>query len=315
MSCSDYPALAVLGPTGSDKTRLSMALALRFGGEIVSCDALQVYRGMDIGTAKASPAERAAVPHYLLNLREPGENFSAGDYMRLGRLALGAISERDRIPLVAGGTGFYFRALVDGLFQGPGRSEGVRARLRRIVERRGSASLHRVLGRVDPEAARRIAPGDAARVLRACEVWFVSGRPLTWWQQQPCDSLSGYRWLKLGIAWPRPALYERIDARVVEMFDRGFVEEVRALLSRYPRDCHAFKAIGYRQVARHLDGEISLAEAIHEMQKESRHYAKRQLTWFRSLPDIRWLDAARGWTEVEAEALNLAGSHLDNVVF
>lgn len=174
--------------------------------------------------------------------------------------------------------------------------------MRRIVERKGTAYLHRALARVDPEGAKRIAPADLSRIIRACEVYLLTGRPMSFWHEQPADPLEGFRWLKLAIQWPRPVLYERINARVEEMFKKGFVEEVRDLIERFPMDCQAFKAIGYRQIAHYLEGKMSQEEAIEEIQRESRRYAKRQLTWFRSDPEFVWVDAAPGEENILTQA-------------
>ncbi len=290
MDSNDSPAVAILGPTGSGKSWLGTALARQFHGEIVSCDALQVYRGMDIGTAKASAAERESLAHHMVDVRDPGEDFSAGDYQRLGRQALCEICARQRVPFVVGGTGFYFRALTEGFFEGPGRSEWLRARMRRIVQRRGPRGLHAALRNVDPSSAARIAPTDASRVVRAYEIYMVTGKTMSWWQQQPREGLQGFRWFKLALSWPRGILYQRINRRVDEMFAGGFVDEVRSLLARHPRDCHAFQAIGYRQIAEYLDGNCSREDAIESTKMESRRYAKRQLTWFRAQKDIGWLE-------------------------
>jgi len=311
MASTDYPAIAVLGPTGSGKSRLGMELALQFQGEIVSCDALQVYRGMDIGTAKASAQERSVLAHHMLDLREPGDDFSAGDYQRLAREALCTIRDRKRIPVVVGGTGLYFRALTEGFFQGPGRSLWLRARMRRIVERGGPKRLHAALRNVDPQAAARIPPADASRIIRAYEVYLVTGKTMSWWQQQPTEVLRGFRWLKLGIAWPREILYQRINRRVDEMFAGGFVEEVRRLQSGYPRHCHSFKAIGYRQIADFLDGKCSLESAVADTRLQSRHYAKRQLTWFRTKEDLVWLEGAPDWEMLKKRSEQLAAGFLD----
>ncbi len=305
-----YPAMAILGPTGSGKSGLALALALRFGGEIVGCDAFQVYRGMDIGTAKPTASERAAVPHHLIDVREPDELFSAGDYQDLGRAAVREIRARARIPVVVGGTGFYFRALTDGLFEGPGRSEEWRSRLRRIADRGGAGKLHHALRRVDPASAARIAAADSDRIVRAYEVYLSTGKSISWWQARPASPLQGYRWLKLAIAWPRPALYGRIDARVNAMFESGLVSETASLLRKFSRGCQAFKAIGYRQLAACLDGRIGLEEAMEETRRESRRYAKRQLTWFRSDPTIRWLAGEAGEAALAGEASSLVEAFL-----
>ncbi len=291
---SSYPAVAVVGPTASGKSSVAVALAERFGGEIIACDALQVYRRMDIGTAKPGASERDRVPHHMLDLRDPSEDFSAGDYLRLGREALMSVRGRNRIPIVVGGTGFYLRALIDGLFEGPGRSDNLRARMRSIIERRGPETIHRALKRVDPVAAARLAPADAERNIRSYEIYLLTGRTMSWWQSRPKDKLTGFRWLRLGLDWPREQLYARIDRRVEEMFQLGFVNEVRSLTEDFPRACHAFKAIGYRQTIAYIDGRWSLEAAIEDTQRESRRYAKRQMTWFRSDREVIWLGAGRG---------------------
>ncbi len=286
----EYPGIAILGPTASGKSQLGITLALRFQGEIVSCDALQVYRGMNIGTAKVTAAERTLVRHHMLDLRDPGEDFSAGDYQRLAREALNEIRNCSSLPFIVGGTGFYLKALIDGLFEGPSRSEELRTRMRKIISRRSSKILHRALRRVDPQSADRIAENDSERIIRAYEVYLTTGKSISLWQQQPRDALQGYRWLKLGIDIPRQLLYERINRRVEEMFKNGLPAEVENLLKSFPRTSQAFKAIGYRQTAEYLEGKLTLVQAIEAAQMESRRYAKRQITWFRSIPDILWLD-------------------------
>ncbi len=302
MPPSGYPAVIIAGPTCSGKSALAQALAIHFNGEIISCDALQVYRGMDIGTAKPTSMERESIPHYMIDLRAPSEDFSAGEYQRLGRESLDAIRKRGQLPLVVGGTGFYLQALLQGLFEGPGRSEPLRERMNRIAGHRGSATLHHALARVDQASAIRISPSDIARIVRAYEIYLLTGKPMSWWQKQRTDRLQDFRWLKLGIAWPRETLYRRIEARVDQMFEMGFVDEVRMLLQHYPDSCHAFKAIGYRQVAEFLRGDSTFAQAIEETKRESRRYAKRQLTWFRRDPEILWLDAARGENDLLPQA-------------
>jgi tRNA dimethylallyltransferase len=290
----NHPAIAVIGPTASGKSDLALALADRYRGEIVVCDALQVYRHMDIGTAKPGAEIRARIPHHMLDLRDPCVDFSAGDYQRLGRRVLDEIKSRCRTPFVVGGTGFYLKALIEGLFVGPGRSEVLRKRMRNIVAKRGPETIHRALCRIDPETATKLAPADAERNIRAYEIYLLTGRTMSWWQARPKDSLPGFRWLKLGILWPRAQLCARIDQRVEEMFRQGFTAEVDALMKEFPRECHAFKAIGYRQIARYLEGMWSLESAMEDTKRESRRYAKRQTTWFRSEREIVWLDATLG---------------------
>jgi tRNA dimethylallyltransferase len=257
---------------------------------------------MDIGTAKVTPEEKARVRHHMLDLREPGEDFSAGDYQKLAREALDEIRSCGALPFIIGGTGFYLKALIDGLFQGPGRSEELRARMRKIISRRGSRTIHRALKRIDPNSADRIAENDLERVIRAYEVYLISGKSISSWQQEPRDSLKGYRWLKLGINVPRQLLYERINRRVEEMFKIGLPEEVDNLLKSFPRTSQAFKAIGYSQTAEYLEGKLTLSQAIDATQMESRRYAKRQLTWFRSDTDIVWLDGRLKAEELLLEA-------------
>jgi tRNA dimethylallyltransferase len=308
-----YPALAILGATGSGKTQLAISLAQQFHGEVISCDALQVYRGMDIGTAKPGNEEQRGIRHHLLDIRNPDEDFSAGEYQRRARQALDEIRNRKHLPVVVGGTGFYFRALTRGLFDGPGRSEELRARMSAIIARGGGPRVYRALQRVDPKAAARISPADSSRTIRAYEVYLATGKPISWWQDQESPSLSDFRWLRLGPNWPRPALYERINRRVDKMFQAGLVAEVEKLLEHYSRTAHAFKAIGYRQVVEYLEGKRSLDDAVEDIKRESRRYAKRQTTWFRSDAEIRWLAADRDFEVVLDEAAEMTRSFLEAV--
>jgi len=308
----EIPGTVILGPTASGKTRLALALAMEFGGEIVSCDALQVYRYMDIGTAKASKSEQERVRHHMLDVQDPDQEFSAGDYQRMARTAIRGVHGRGHVPFVAGGTGFYLRALIDGLFEGPGRSEELRARMRNIIRKRGPAVLHRALMKVDPLSAARIALNDAERIIRAYEVHLLTGKNMTCWQLQPRNAFTGYRWLKIGIATPRELLYRRIDQRVDEMFLGGLLEEVQQLLQRFPKSAQGFKAIGYRQAVAYLDGILPLADAIEETKKDSRHYAKRQLTWFRADKSIVWLDGQLEPEELQSKAAALISDWLND---
>jgi tRNA dimethylallyltransferase len=307
---NENPGIVILGPTASGKSRLALALALQFRGEIVSCDAFQVYKHMNIGTAKVSPAEQEQVRHHMLDVLDPDRDFSAGDYQRLARQAICDIRERGFLPFVAGGTGFYLRALIEGLFEGPARVEELRVRMRRIINRKGSKVLHRALQRIDPQCAARIADTDAERIIRAYEVYLATGKSMHWWQQQPRDAFQGYRWLKIGIDIPREQLYQRINQRVEEMFGKGLLEETRELLRQFPKSSQAFKAIGYRQAAACVEGSLPLDQAIEETKKESRHYAKRQMTWFRSVPDIVWLDGQLDSAELQQEAARLVANFL-----
>jgi tRNA dimethylallyltransferase len=306
----EIPGIVILGPTASGKTNLALDLAPLFRGEIVSCDALQVYRYMDVGTAKASKAEQELVRHHMLDVQDPDRDFSAGDYQKRAREAIQGIHARGHVPFVVGGTGFYLRALIDGLFEGPGRSDDLRMRMREIIRRRNAAILHRRLQKVDPASAARIAPADSERIIRAYEVYLATGKTMTWWQQQAREAFVGYRWLKLGIEIPREELYARINRRVETMFQGGLLEEVQALLRRFPQDAHAFKAIGYRQAVSYLKGNLTMAQAIEETQKQSRHYAKRQLTWFRSDREIHWLNGQQNSADLRESVIHLISNWL-----
>lgn len=284
------PLLVVLlGPTGSGKTTLSLALARTFSGEIISCDSVAVYRGMEIGTAKPTPGERLAVPHHLIDILPPDQPFTAGDYSRRAREILKEITARHRLPIVTGGTGLYLRALLDGLFQGPQRSEELRGRLRAGAGRHAPGWLHRVLRRLDLAAAALIHPNDQPKLIRAIEVCLTARRPMTTAWQDGRNPLAGYRILRLGLDPPRPELYARLNARAADMFSQGLLEETSALLAQYSESPRAFDSLGYRQARAVLRGELSEAAAIAATQQAHRNYAKRQLTWFRREPGVHWL--------------------------
>jgi len=299
---NEYPGIIIVGPTASGKSRMGTSLALRFHGEIISCDALQLYRHMDIGTAKVAAYDRDRVPHHMLDILDPTEEFSAGAFQDLARKALEGIRASGNTPFVVGGTGFYLRAFLEGLFDGPARDETLRVRMQKIIERRGTKSLHRVLKRIDPLSASRIEEADGERIIRAYEIYLLSGRSMSWWQQQPRNALQGYRWLKIGIHILRAELYERIDRRVEEMFQSDFVEEVQALLALYPKNSPALKAIGYRQIVDCLDGKHSMEQAIEDTKTESRRYAKRQMTWFRQDPGVQWIEDKGDTAKLDATA-------------
>jgi len=287
------PLVAIVGPTGSGKSDLALRLAEERGGEIVSCDSLQVYRGLDIGSAKATAEERARVPHHLLDLRDPDEDFSAAEYAQLARAAVADITARGRLPIVAGGTGLYLRALLTGLFEGPSRDEALRARLEAIADRFGNARLHRALRRVDAEAAERIPPQDRLRIIRALEVFRVTGRPISDQQRESTDPLRGYRTHIVGLAPDREELRGRVVARTQEMFARGLLDEVRGLIARgYGPDLRPLQAIGYRQAVDVVEGRMTIADAEAAVVMETMRYAKRQRTWFRHQAAVLWLERA-----------------------
>jgi tRNA dimethylallyltransferase len=280
--------IAIVGPTASGKSALALSLARERKGEIVSCDSLQVYRGLDIGSAKPTVEQRRAVPHHLIDVVDPDQDFSAADYARLARAALAQIGARGGQPIVAGGTGLYLRALRRGLFEGPSRDPELRRRLERMAQRHGDARLHRLLAHVDPEAAARIEPGDRVRVVRALEVYQATGRPLTDHHRAGTPALEGHEWLVVGLNPPRDALLRAVEARTRAMMEAGLVDETRALLARYPAPPRPLRAIGYRQAAAVVRGEQTVDQAQRDIVKETMRYAKRQMTWFRHQEDVRW---------------------------
>jgi tRNA dimethylallyltransferase len=307
---SDPLVVILLGPTASGKTALSLALAERFGsegGEIVSCDSVAVYRGMELGTAKPTGEERARVPHHLIDVADPDEPFTAGAYSRLARESLQQIAARKRLPIVTGGTGLYLRALTEGLFAGPARHESLRARLRRSAERRGSAWLHRLLERLDPATATRIHVNDTPKLVRALEVCVAARKPMSAIlgnETLARDPLTGFRILRIGLDPPRQQLYDRINARCAAMFAAGLVEETRGLLERYG-EVKTLDSLGYRQARGVLDGTLTVEAAIAAARQGHRNYAKRQMTWFRREPEVHWIagfgddrESARAATEL-----------------
>ena len=303
-------AVLLLGPTGSGKTALSLALGQRFNAEIVSCDSVAVYRGMNIGAAKPTPEERARLPHHLIDIAEPDQPFTAGDYSRLARAALREIVARDRLPIVTGGTGLYLRALTHGLFAAPPRQHKLRARLQTRTQKRGSAWLHRILTRLDPPSAARIHPNDTPKLIRAIEVCLTSRSPLSaLLQNEGRNTLTGFRLLRIGLNPPRDELYDRLNRRAAEMFASGLVDETRSLLARYG-PIKALDSLGYRQAMTVLTGISTLEEAIQAAQQGHRNYAKRQLTWFRREPDVQWLTGFGDDADTHSAALDLVQQNL-----
>lgn len=297
------PLVLLVGATGSGKTALALHLAERFSGEIVSCDSVCVYREMEIGTAKPTAAERALIPHHLLDLVDPDQPFTAGDWARHAREAIAGITARDHLPLITGGTGLYLRALIDGLFPAPPVVPELRSRLRALAARRGPAYLHRLLTRLDPRAAAAIHPNDLPKQLRAVEVSLSARQPITAQWSAGRDALSGYRLLRLGLNPDRAALYDRLNRRAAAMFDAGLVTETDRLLERFGRDTRALASLGYAQAAAVLRHQLTLDDAIAQAQQGHRNYSKRQRTWFRKDRLIEWLPGFGDDPEILARAL------------
>jgi tRNA dimethylallyltransferase len=281
----------VLGPTAVGKSDCALLACERFGGEILSVDSMQIYRGLDRGTGKPGPEIRRRVRHHGIDLADPGQDFSLGDYVRAAGRSIEEIRGRGRLPVVVGGTGLYLRGLLKGIVEAPRRDETMRARLRSIAGRRGAGHLHRLLARVDPASAGRLQPADRQKVARALEVRFTQKQRLSDMIRQSPFGPDRYRSLKIGLTMRREALYRLIDERVGRFFEDGLIEELRALLAAgCPESSNAFKAIGYREALRHLRREIGLAEAIDLTRRNTRRYAKRQWTWFRREEGVTWFD-------------------------
>jgi tRNA dimethylallyltransferase len=299
------PLLIVLaGPTASGKTSLSLYLAERFHGEIVSCDSVAVYRDMEIGTAKPDKADRQRIPHHLIDVVDPTEPYTAGDYSRAARTALQDIVARGRIPIVTGGTGLYLRAMIDGLFAGPQRSESLRERLKLSDKKHGRGWLYKILMRLDPKSAERIHPHDKPKLIRAIEVCIAARQPISQAWEQGREALKGFRILRIGLEPDRDYLYERINKRAAAMFQNGLVEETRWLLEKYG-DARPFDSLGYKQAKALLRGEYRETDAISLAQQGHRNYAKRQLTWFRREPDMYWIHGFGDEPRIRSKAVEL----------
>lgn len=284
------PLVVIAGPTASGKSALGIYLAQELGGEVLACDSTQVYRHFDIGTAKVPPAGQQGIAHHLTDLCEPHEVFTAGEYRQRAIPVLEDLRARGNLPVLTVGTGLYLRALLEGLADAPTRSEELRQRLRERAAQRGSAYLHRILMRLDPEAAARIAPQDESKLIRAIEVCILAGKPISEVHRAGRAPLEGWTPVKIGLNPPRAALYERIHERVHAMLAAGWLDEVRRLLAAgVPATAKPFQFIGYSELRAHLDGKCSLEETIAAIQQATRRYAKRQLTWFRREPAVHWL--------------------------
>jgi tRNA dimethylallyltransferase len=293
----------VLGPTGSGKSDLSLCIARAVGGEIVNFDSLQVYRGFDVGTAKVAMEERLGVPHHLIDIVEPTELFTAGDYARLAQATILEISGRSRTPILVGGTGFYLRGLLEGLSPGPSRDDALRARLQEREQKR-PGSLHRILARLDPPSAARIHRNDKNKTMRALEVRLLEGTPLSSLFERGRSPLSGFRPVKIGLDPPRELLYARLNERARQMFAGSLLNEVRSLLaSGVPPGAKPFESLGYKQALLVVREQMSAEQALESTQQETRRYAKRQRTWFRKEQNVHWIEGFGDDPRVQAEAL------------
>ena len=298
--------VVVLGPTASGKTALSLALAERFSGEIVNCDSVALYRDFDIGTAKPSSSERARARHHLFDCVAPASYMTAGEYARQARQVLEEIKARGQLPILVGGTGLYLRALLEGLFPGPPRSELLRERLRERQTSVGSNYLYRILRRLDRAAAQKIHANDTPKLIRAIEVCLASRQKMTeLWQERGRESLRGFRIVRLGLDPDRQALYSRINHRAQEMFEAGLVEETQRLREKYGIGAAPLSSLGYKQAMQFLNGEIPREQAQQAAQQAHRNYAKRQMTWFRREPEVHWLRGFGDDAQIQREAAAL----------
>ncbi len=279
----------LLGPTGVGKSRVSILLARDLQGEIINCDSMQVYRGFDIGTDKLPLIERDGIPHHLLDCVEPETQFTAADFVNAALDAASGIWSRHRLPIITGGTGLYLKALIEGLFPEGKKDPDIRQRLEREADSEGVQTLWQRLLQVDPVYAQKIGPRDRLRIIRALEVFTLSGKPLSVLFAQTRSFVQDCNLIRIGLQRDRQELYARINLRVERMFKQGMVEEVKRLVASGVREtAHPFRALGYRQILRYLRQEIDLEEAVELTQRETRHYAKRQMTWFRKMAGITW---------------------------
>lgn len=308
--------VVILGPTASGKTALSLALAERFDGEIINCDSVAMVREFEIGTAKPSAAERARAPHHLFDVVDPSQYITAGEYARQARQVLSEIGLRYHLPIVVGGTGLYLRALLEGLFPGPQRSEELRERLRERAANRSSDHLHRILQRLDRAAAEKVHANDIPKLIRAIEVCLASRQKMSDLWQQGRDPLRGFHILRLGLDPHRSALYDRINQRARQMFDAGLTDETKKLLDKYGETAGPLASLGYKQAVQLLRGEMTREQAINSAQQAHRNYAKRQMTWFRREPDVQWFKGFGDDAQIQGEAIarvetSLARNHAD----
>ena len=303
--------LVIVGPTAVGKTELSLELAQELSGEIVSADSMQVYRGMNIGTAKPTIAEQQLVPHHLIDIREPDPVFNAAEFVSLAELAIEDIASRRKVPIVSGGTGLYIDALVDGFLFPDSTADPILRRELRVRASKDPEALFRELEQVDPQSAERLHPNDLRRIVRALEVYYRTGEPISALQQKAAQTEKPYDPLFVGLTRNRPELYERINKRVDQMMTQGLVKEVKQLIEHYPHQPTALQALGYKEIVWYLKGTMSLEEAVEILKRDTRRYAKRQLSWFRRNSRIHWFNLSHGDLEtVKAKVINLwKGTH------
>jgi tRNA dimethylallyltransferase len=283
--------VAIVGPTASGKSALGVWLAERFGGEVVACDSTQLYRGFDVGTAKPRNEERRGIAHHLIDVLDSSEAATAGGYRERASAVLQDLRQRGRLPILTVGTGLYLRALLEGLAEIPQRSDELRARLRNAAEEHPSGYLHRILKRLDAQAATKIAPTDQQKLIRAIEVCLLARKPISEVHREGRQPLEGWRVVKIGLMPPRNKLYERIHARTATMIEQGWMQEVQDLIKRgLSENAKPFDFIGYRELRAVLQNELSLLQARESIQQATRRYAKRQLTWFRKEADVQWFN-------------------------
>ena len=303
--------VAILGPTATGKSALALAVAERYDGEIINCDSTAVYRGFDIGTDKIAPADRRGIPHHLIDIVDPTDEYTAAQYARDAAAIIRDVHARGRLPVLAGGTGFYFRALTRGLFHGPGRNAALRQRLESIAERRGVAFLHRLLRKVDPESARRIQPRDLKRLVRALEVFYLTGRPLTAHFADTASPIADLDVLAVGLRLPAALIAEPVTRRVDDQFARGLLDEIRTMLARgIPETARPFGGLVYRQALEHLHGVRDEDSTRALIVQENRRYARRQLIWFRKEPNLSWFDGPGESSAIVAAVMHLIDTYV-----
>ncbi len=304
--------IIILGATATGKSRLAVDLASALDGEVINADSKQIYRSMDIGTAKPNRNEMRDIPHHLYDIKNPDDYYSAADFVRDADAVIKDISKREKVPIVAGGTGMYIKALLMGLFDGTDRNEEIREKLEDVYESKGQKHLHKMLMKVDPASAERVNSADRQRTVRALEVFFEKGVPMSSLLNRTGEER--YKALKIGLTIPRNALYDRINKRAKEMVRSGFIDEVRGLLKRGSKpESNAFKALGYHEIKAYIDGNLSLEESVEFISQRTRNYAKRQLTWFKKESDVTWFNA-ESYEDLYLNALSLVRSEFNQII-